>query len=109
MDRHGMSLLALDLASSDINLASPSADVVDFAVDAYARGIDRAAELGAYRDQLYGMAGRAQLAEENPAEARNLHDVAAGFGRTLAVEAIHQGTQQRAAIPGRRHPGRTMR
>ena len=45
--RNGMSLLALDLASSDINLASPSADVVDFAVDAYARGIDRAAELGA--------------------------------------------------------------
>jgi len=40
-----MSLLALDLASSDINLASPSADVVDFAVDAYARGIDRGAEL----------------------------------------------------------------
>jgi sugar phosphate isomerase/epimerase len=47
LDRHGVSLLALDLASSDINLASPSADVVDFAVDAYARGIDRAAELGA--------------------------------------------------------------
>jgi deoxyribonuclease IV len=47
LDRHGMSLLALDLASSDINLASPSADVVDFAVDAYARGVDRAAELGA--------------------------------------------------------------
>jgi sugar phosphate isomerase/epimerase len=47
LDRHGMSLLALDLASSDINLASPSADVVDFAVDAYARAIDRASELGA--------------------------------------------------------------
>jgi sugar phosphate isomerase/epimerase len=47
LDRHGMSLLALDLASSDINLASPSADVVDFAVEAYARAIDRAAELGA--------------------------------------------------------------
>jgi sugar phosphate isomerase/epimerase len=47
LDRHGLSLLALDLASSDINLASPSADVVDFAVDAYARTIDRAAELGA--------------------------------------------------------------
>jgi sugar phosphate isomerase/epimerase len=47
LDRHGMSLLALDLASSDIKLASPSADVVDLAVDAYARAIDRAAELGA--------------------------------------------------------------
>jgi deoxyribonuclease-4 len=47
LERHGMSLLALDLASSDINLASPSVDVVDFAVDAYARAIDRAAELGA--------------------------------------------------------------
>jgi len=42
LDRYGMSLLALDLASSDINLASPSVDVVDFAVDAYARAIDRA-------------------------------------------------------------------
>ena len=47
LDRHDISLLALDLASSDINLASPSSDVVDFAVDAYTRTIDRAAELGA--------------------------------------------------------------
>lgn len=47
LGRHGMSLLALDLASNDINLASPSDDVVDFSVDAYARAIDRAAELGA--------------------------------------------------------------
>ncbi len=44
---YDMSLIALDLASSDINLASPSRDVVDFAVDAYIRAIARAAELGA--------------------------------------------------------------
>ena len=47
IERYGLSLLALDLASSDINLASPSADVVDFAVEAYSSAIDRAAELGA--------------------------------------------------------------
>jgi sugar phosphate isomerase/epimerase len=47
IDRAGLELLALDLASSDINLASPSDDVVAFAVDAYERAIERAAELGA--------------------------------------------------------------
>jgi sugar phosphate isomerase/epimerase len=47
LERTGMTLLAADLASSDINLASPSADVVAFSVDAYARTIARCAELGA--------------------------------------------------------------
>ncbi len=47
-ERYGLSLLALDLASSDINLASPASHVVDFAVEAYAATIDRAAELGAH-------------------------------------------------------------
>ncbi|WP_291695264.1 sugar phosphate isomerase/epimerase family protein [Bradyrhizobium sp.] len=46
LDRHGLKLLALDLASSDINLASPSADVTAFAVDAYLRAVRRAVELG---------------------------------------------------------------
>jgi sugar phosphate isomerase/epimerase len=47
LEKHGMTLLALDLASSDINLASPSRNVVDFAVDAYGRAAARGAELGA--------------------------------------------------------------
>jgi deoxyribonuclease-4 len=47
LERHGLSLLELDLASSDINLASPAMHVVDLAVDAYFAAIDRAAELGA--------------------------------------------------------------
>ncbi|AND89013.1 MULTISPECIES: sugar phosphate isomerase/epimerase family protein [Bradyrhizobium] len=47
IERHCLSLLALDLASSDINLASPSQHVVDFAVSSYVATIDRAAELGA--------------------------------------------------------------
>lgn len=47
IDQAGVELLALDLASSDVNLASPSRAVVDFAVDAYGRAIDRGAELGA--------------------------------------------------------------
>lgn len=45
--RSGLRLLAIDLASSDINLASPSEDVVAFAVDAYRRAALRSAELGA--------------------------------------------------------------
>lgn len=47
MGRYGLDLLAGDLASSDINLASASGDVVGFAVDAYRRLIARCAELGA--------------------------------------------------------------
>ncbi len=47
LDRSGLELIAIDLSSSDINMASPSRDVVAFAVDAYRRAIDRAAELGA--------------------------------------------------------------
>jgi sugar phosphate isomerase/epimerase len=47
LERNGMELLAADLASSDVNLASPSHDVVAFSVDAYYRTIARCAELGA--------------------------------------------------------------
>jgi sugar phosphate isomerase/epimerase len=47
LDHFGMDLVALDLASSDINLASPSHDVVSFSLDAYRRAIDRCRELGA--------------------------------------------------------------
>ncbi|QCI65956.1 sugar phosphate isomerase/epimerase family protein [Phreatobacter stygius] len=47
IDRAGIALLALDLASNDVNLASPSRAVVDFAVDAYGRAIDLGADLGA--------------------------------------------------------------
>ena len=47
LDRTGMTLLAADLASSDVNLASPSLDVVAFSVDSYRRLTARAAELGA--------------------------------------------------------------
>ena len=47
LERSGMELLAADLASSDINLASASRDVVAFSVDAYRRAIARCAELGA--------------------------------------------------------------
>ncbi|OYU47952.1 MAG: hypothetical protein CFE31_13125 [Rhizobiales bacterium PAR1] len=43
----GGRLLALDLASSDINLASPAPEVVDFSVHSYDALVDRAVELGA--------------------------------------------------------------
>ncbi len=44
--RNGQTALALDLASSDINLASPAPDVVAYAVKSYGCAIARAAELG---------------------------------------------------------------
>ncbi|MFA6265065.1 MAG: sugar phosphate isomerase/epimerase family protein [Pseudolabrys sp.] len=47
IEQYGMAVIALDLASSDINLASPADDVVDFAVLSYERAIERGAELGA--------------------------------------------------------------
>ena len=47
IENAGGRLIALDLASSDINLASPAPEAVDFSVQAYGALVDRAAELGA--------------------------------------------------------------
>lgn len=96
--RHGMSLLALDLASSDINLASPSADVVDFAVDAYARAIDRAADLGARwicvgsgrRHALLSKANDQLMETFRPAFAR-IHTKAQQRGIGVILENHPQG------------------
>jgi len=98
LDRHGMSLLALDLASSDVNLASPSADVVDFAVDAYARTIDRAAELGAKwvcvgsgrRHALLAKANARLMETFRPAFAR-IHAKAQQCGIGVILENHPQG------------------
>lgn len=98
LDRHGLSLLALDLASSDINLASPSADVVDFAVDAYARTIDRAAELGARwicvgsgrRHALLDKANDRLMETFRPAFAR-IHAKAQQRGIDIILENHPQG------------------
>ncbi len=96
--RHGLSLLALDLASSDINLASPSADVVDFAVDAYARAIDRAADLGARwicvgsgrRHALLSKANDRLMETFRPAFAR-IHGKAEQRGIGIILENHPQG------------------
>ncbi len=98
LDRHGISLLALDLASSDINLASPSSDVVDFAVDAYARTIDRAAELDAKwicvgsgrRHALLAMANDRLMETFRPAFAR-IHAKAQARGIGIILENHPQG------------------
>jgi sugar phosphate isomerase/epimerase len=98
LERHGMSLLALDLASSDINLASPSVDVVDFAVDAYARTIDRAAELGAKwicvgsgrRHALLAKANDRPMETFRPAFAR-IHAKAQQRGIGIILENHPQG------------------
>lgn len=47
MAAHGLRLIAGDLASSDVNLASASPEVLNFSVDAYRRLARRCAELGA--------------------------------------------------------------
>jgi len=47
IERADIRLLALDFASSDINLASPAPEVIDFAVESYFALIERSAELGA--------------------------------------------------------------
>ena len=46
LERNGQTPLALDLASSDVNLCSANPEVVAFARESYARAIARAAELG---------------------------------------------------------------
>src|SRR6202050_1128331 len=61
--------------------------------------LDRAPQLGTYRDELHRIAGDPQFPKINPAEPRNFHNVAAGSHRTRAFEAIHQGTESPAAVP----------
>jgi sugar phosphate isomerase/epimerase len=103
-ERHGLSLLALDLASSDINLASPASHVVDFAVDAYAATIDRAVELGARWICVGSGRRHALLAEANArlmpsfreAFAR-IHDKAQRAGVPIILENHPQGLLASAA------------
>lgn len=98
IERHGLSLLALDLASSDINLASPAPHVVDFAVDAYAAAIDRAAEVGARwicvgsgrRHALLARANDRLMTSFRAAFAR-IHDKAQRAGIPIILENHPQG------------------
>jgi len=98
LDRYGMSLLALDLASSDVNLASPSRDVVDFAVQAYERAIERASELGARwicvgsgrRHALLPKANHQLMETFRPAFAR-LREAAQRRGVDVILENHPQG------------------
>jgi sugar phosphate isomerase/epimerase len=104
IERHGLSLLALDLASSDINLASPSQDVVDFAVSSYAAAIDRAAELGARwicvgsgrRHALLAKANDQLIVSFRDAFAR-IHDKAERAGVPIILENHPQGLLASAA------------
>jgi deoxyribonuclease-4 len=104
LDRYGMSLLALDLASSDINLASPSRDVVDFAVEAYGRAVDRASELGARwicvgsgrRHALLAKANQQLMEAFRPAFAR-IYEKAQRGGIDVILENHPQGLLADAA------------
>jgi sugar phosphate isomerase/epimerase len=98
LERHDLSLLALDLASSDINLASPAPHVVDFAVEAYSAAIDRAAELGARwicvgsgrRHALLAKANERLMTSFRDAFAR-IHDKAQRAGIPIIIENHPQG------------------
>ena len=98
LEASGLSLLALDLASSDINLASAAPEVVDFAVDAYIRTIQRAAELGApwmcigsgRRHALLATANDSLMETFRPAFAR-IHAEAEKRGVQLILENHPQG------------------
>lgn len=104
IERHDLSLLALDLASSDVNLASPAPHVVDFAVDAYAAAIDRAVELGARwvcvgsgrRHTLLAKANDRLMASFRAAFAR-IHDKARCVGVSIILENHPQGLLASAA------------
>src|SRR5262249_14201505 len=104
IERHGLSLLALDLASSDINLASPAPHVVDFAVASYEATIDRAAELGARwicvgsgrRHALLAKANDRLMVSFRAAFAR-IHDKATRAGIPVILENHPQGLLASAA------------
>ncbi|MDE2363434.1 MAG: sugar phosphate isomerase/epimerase [Hyphomicrobiales bacterium] len=98
LERNRLDLIALDLSSSDVNLASPSVDVVAFAVDAYRRLIERAAELGApqicigsgRRHALFPHT-RAKLSVPFRRAFADIHEFAARCGVRLALENHPQG------------------
>ena len=98
-----LELLALDLASNDVNLASPSADARAFAVDAYARAIARAAELGSpavcigsgRRHALFPDAD-ARLMDGFRSAFAEVHACAARAGVRLLLENHPQGLLARA-------------
>jgi len=98
LGRYRLSLIALDLASNDVNLASPSRDVVDFAVDAYTKAIARAADLGARsicvgsgrRHALLASANERLMTTFKPAFAR-IHVEARRRGVGVALENHPQG------------------
>jgi sugar phosphate isomerase/epimerase len=87
LEKSGTKLLALDLASSDVNLASPSADAVEFAVEAYRAAIARCDELGATGMCVGSGRRHALLASAN---LRLKHTFKAAFDR-IHAEADRRG------------------
>lgn len=78
----GVELIALDLASSDVNLASLAPEAVDFAVRAYCTLAERAAELGAAAICVGSGRRHALLPNVN---ARLMASFAVAFERILAA------------------------
>lgn len=94
----GGRLLALDLASSDINLASPAPEVVDFSVESYGALIDRAGEMGA--EAICVGSGRRHMLLPNvnatlmpgfQAAFERIHARALKAGLTVLIENHPQG------------------
>jgi sugar phosphate isomerase/epimerase len=86
VDRAHADLLAIDLASSDVNLASPAQEVVDFAIAAYCAAVERACELGV-RWVCVGSGRRHTLA---PTASDRLLDIYRGaFEKILHTARVH--------------------
>lgn len=98
IEKHGLRLLAADLASSDINLASASSDVVEFSVEAYRRLVARCAELGT-TSVCVGSGRRHALLDKANAELmtsfrpafRTIVEEARRLGLKVALENHPQG------------------
>jgi deoxyribonuclease-4 len=103
IEKYNLSVIALDLASNDINLASPADAARDFAVDSYCRAIDRGAELGA-RSICVGSGRRhpllpdvnARLMDRYRAAFARVRDKAAACRLTFLLENHPQGLLAKA-------------
>ncbi len=103
LDAAGLRLLALDLSSGDVNLASPSADVRAFSIAAYRHAIERATELDApavcigsgRRHALFPGADR-ELMDGFRVSFAEAHAFAAQRGVRLLIENHPQGLLARA-------------
>jgi sugar phosphate isomerase/epimerase len=98
LEQTSAKLLAIDLSSADVNLASSMPEAVNFGVDAYTAAMDRCVELGAKAICIASgrrhalLAGvNAELLEVYRDAFERLHDEAIKRGLTVVLENHPQG------------------